>query len=202
MLPLPTQLLLTGIFAKMKTAQELRHGNVIMVNDEPQVVARSEISKAGGSAATIIKLKLRNLLSGSGSEKVCKADEKFEVVVLERKVVTYSYFASPHYVFMDNDYQQHEIEADNIGSAIKYLEVGMPCEVIFYSDRAISLELPNTIVREVEYTEPVVRGDTSGKVMKTARLATGFELPVPSFITTGDKIEIDTRTDEYKNRVK
>ena len=65
-----------------------------------------------------------------------------------------------------------------------------------------SIELPTILVREVTYTEPAVKGDTSGKVMKPAKLATGFELAVPAFVNTGDKIEIDTRTSEYRNRVK
>ena len=73
---------------------------------------------------------------------------------------------------------------------------------MFYDGKAISVELPNSVVREVIYTEPAVKGDTSGKVMKPARLATGFELPVPAFVAIGDKIEIDTRTDEYKSRAK
>ena len=76
------------------------------------------------------------------------------------------------------------------------------CEVTFYEGRAISVELPITIVREVEYTEPSVRGDTSGKVTKPARLAgTGYEISVADFVKTGDKIEIDTRTNEFKKRV-
>jgi elongation factor P len=86
--------------------------------------------------------------------------------------------------------------------ALKYLEDGLACEVVFYDGKAISVELPNSVVREVIYTEPAVKGDTSGKVMKPARLATGFELPVPAFVAIGDKIEIDTRTDEYKSRAK
>jgi elongation factor P len=74
--------------------------------------------------------------------------------------------------------------------------------VVFYNGKAISVELPNSVVREITYTEPAVKGDTSGKVMKPAKISTGFELPVPLFCGTGDKIEIDTRTLEYKNRVK
>ena len=61
--------------------------------------------------------------------------------------------------------------------------------------------MPNTVVREVTYTEPAVKGDTSGKVMKPAKLSTGFEVQVPLFVSTGDKIEVDTRTGEYKRRV-
>ena len=185
----------------MKTAQEVRVGNVIMVGKEPLVVIKAEFSKSGRNAS-VVKMKLRNLLTGTGTENVYKADEKFELVQLERKEVSYSYFANPHYVFMDADFQQYEIDAENMEESLKYLEDGMPCEAVFYEGRAISLELPNSLVREVIYTEPAVKGDTSGKVMKPARLATGFELPVPAFVEIGDKIEIDTRTNEYRNRVK
>ncbi|MDR0529022.1 MAG: elongation factor P [Zoogloeaceae bacterium] len=185
----------------MKTAQELRSGNVIMVGNDPLVVQKTEYNKSGRNAA-VVKMKLKNLLSGSASEAVYKADDKFELIQLDRKEVTYSYFADPMYVFMDAEYNQYDIEADNMTDALKYLEDGMPCEVVFYNERALSVELPTSVVREVIYTEPAVKGDTSGKVMKPARLATGFELAVPAFVEIGDKIEIDTRTDEYRNRVK
>jgi elongation factor P len=72
---------------------------------------------------------------------------------------------------------------------------------VFYEGRAISVELPNNVVREVTYTEPAVKGDTSGKVLKPAKIATGFEVQVPAFVETGDRIEIDTRTGEYRSRV-
>ena len=185
----------------MKTAQELRSGNVIMVGTEPLVVQKTEYNKSGRNAA-VVKMKLKNLLSGNPSEAIYKADDKFEVVILDKKEVTYSYFADPMYVFMDAEYNQYEVEAENMVDALKYLEDGLACEVVFYNGKAISVELPNSVVREVVYTEPAVKGDTSGKVMKPAKLATGFELPVPAFVSIGDKIEIDTRTDEYKNRVK
>jgi elongation factor P len=136
-------------------------------------------------------------------ENVFRADDKFDVQTLEKTEVTYSYFADPMYVFMDKDYNQYEVDAENMGDAMNYLEDGMPCEVVFYDGKAISVELPTMLVREVEYTEPAVRGDTSGKVMKPARIKpTGFELPVPAFVETGDKIEIDTRTGEYRSRIK
>ena len=185
----------------MKTAQELRSGNVIMVGSDPLVVQKAEYNKSGRNAA-VVKMKLKNLLTGAPSESVYKADDKFELVVLERKEVTYSYFADPMYVFMDADYEQFEVEAENMTDALKYLEDGLTCEVVFYNGKAISVDLPNSVVREVTYTEPAVKGDTSGKVLKPAKIGTGFELMVPAFVEIGDKIEIDTRTDEYRNRVK
>ncbi len=185
----------------MKTAQELRAGNVFMVGNDAMVVLKAEYSKSGRNAS-VVKMKMKNLLTGAPSETVYRADDKFDVVVLDRKEVTYSYFADPMYVFMDAEYNQYEIEADYMEDALKYLEDGMPCEVVFYNGKAISVELPTSLVREVTYTEPAVKGDTSGKVMKPARLPSGFELQVPAFVEIGDKIEIDTRTDEYRARVK
>ncbi|MBK8524893.1 MAG: elongation factor P [Betaproteobacteria bacterium] len=185
----------------MKTAQELRSGNVFMVGNDPMVVLKADYNKSGRNAA-VVKMKMKNLLTGAGAETVYRADDKFDVVQLDRKEVSYSYFADPLYVFMDAEYNQFEIEAESMTDALKYLEDGMPCEVVFYDGKAISVDLPNSVVREVIYTEPAVKGDTSGKVMKPAKLATGFELPVPAFVEIGDKIEIDTRTDEYRNRVK
>ena len=184
----------------MKIAQELRAGNVVMVNDQPVVVQKAEYSRSGRSGS-VVKFKFKNLLTDAPSEAIYSADDKFDQIILDRKECTYSYFADPMYVFMDGDYNQYEIEVESMGDAINYIEDGMPCEVVFYNDKAISVELPNTIVREVVYTEPAVRGDTSGKVMKPAKINTGFELPVAAFIEIGDKIEIDTRTNEFKKRV-
>ncbi len=185
----------------MKVAQELRGGNVIMISAEPWVVVKAEFNKSGRNAA-VMKLKLRSLLKGTMTETVVKADEKYEDIVLDKKEVTYSYFSEPNYVFMDSEYNQHEVDAETLGDAVHYLDEGMACEMTFYEGRGISIELPNSVIREIEYTEPAVRGDTSGKVMKTARMIGGLEIKVPAFCEIGEKIEIDTRTGEYKNRAK
>jgi len=184
----------------MKIAQELRAGNVVMIGKDPMVVQKAEFSKSGRNAS-VVKMKLKNLLTGAGTESVYRADDKFDTVTLDRKECTYSYFADPLYVFMDGEYNQYEVEGDNLGDALNYLDDGMPVEVVFYDGKAISVEMPTTVIREVEYTEPAVRGDTSGKVMKPARIKpTGFELPVAAFVDIGDMIEIDTRTNEFKRR--
>lgn len=185
----------------MKLAQELRVGNVIKYNNDAYVILRTEYNRGGRNAATV-RLKLKNLLIGNNTEQVYKADEKIDVIVLERKDVTYSYFADPMYVFMDAEYAQFEVEKENMGDALNYLEDGLACEVVFYDGRAISVELPSSVVREIVYTEPAVRGDTSGKVLKPAKINTGFEVQVPAFCEIGDKIEIDTASGEYRNRVK
>ncbi|VVD67883.1 elongation factor P [Pandoraea eparura] len=185
----------------MKTAQELRVGNVVMIDGEPNVVLKTEYVKSGRNSS-VVKMKYKKLMGEGRGEFAYKADDKFDVVVLDKKEVTYSYFADPMYVFMDADYNQYEVEAENMGDAIKYLEDGMQCEVVFYNEKAISVDLPTSLVRVVEYTEPAVKGDTSsGRVLKNAKINDLLEIQVPLFVNTGDKIEIDTRTDEYRSRV-
>ncbi len=185
----------------MKIAQEIRAGNVIMVGKDAMVVQKAEFSKSGRNAS-VVKMKLKNLFTGTGTVTVYRADDKFDMVVLERKDVTYSYFAEPAYVFMDADFNQFEVDKENMGDSLNYLEEGMPCEVVLYNEAPISVDIPQTLVREIIYTEPAVRGDTSGKVLKPAKLKTGYEISVPLFCATGDKIEIDTRTGEYRSRTK
>lgn len=184
----------------MKTAQEIRVGNVIMQGKDPMVVLRTEYSR-GGRGSSTVRMKLKSLIANFGTEVVFRADDKMDQVILDKKECTYSYFADPMYVCMDSEYNQYEVEASNMGDALNYLEDGMSLEVVFYEEKAISVELPTTVIREITWTEPAVKGDTSGKVLKPAKIATGFEVPVPIFVAQGDKVEIDTRTGEYRKRV-
>ena len=125
----------------MKIAQEIRAGNVIMHGKDPMVVLKTEYSRGGRNAATV-RMKLKSLIANFGTEVVFKADDKMDQVILDKKDCTYSYFADPMYVFMDAEYNQYEVEADNLGDMLNYLEDAMPCEVVFYDGKAISVELP------------------------------------------------------------
>ncbi|GIU47103.1 elongation factor P [Shewanella algidipiscicola] len=185
----------------MKTAHEIRPGNVIMLDGSPWVVQKTETTRSGRNAA-IVKMKLKNVLQDSTTETTFKGEDKMDDIILDRLDCTYSYYADPMYVFMDSEYNQYDVEADNLGDAAAYIVDGMEdiCQVTFYEGKAISVELPTTIVREVTYTEPSARGDTSGKVMKPATIAGGATLSVADFVKTGDLIEIDTRTNEFKKR--
>lgn len=187
----------------MKTAQEFRAGQVISLNGEPWVILKAEFNKSGRNSA-VMKMKMKNILTGAAQESVYKADDKFDQVILDHKEVTYSYFADPMYVFMDAEYNPIEIAKDDLGDVVNFIEDGMSdvCEAVFYNDKVVSIALPNTIVRQIVYTEPAARGDTSGKVMKTGRLGNGHEVQIPAFIDTNDFIEIDSRTGEYKARAK
>jgi elongation factor P len=164
------------------------------------VVLKTEYSRGGRNSATV-RMKLKSLIANFNTEVVFKADDKMDQIVLDKKECTYSYFADPMYVWMDTEFNQYEVENENMGDSLNYLEDGMAAEVVFYDGKAISVELPTSVVREITWTEPAVKGDTSGKVLKPAKIATGLEVPVPLFVAQGDKIEIDTRTGEYRKRV-
>ena len=184
----------------MKIAQEIRAGNVIMHGKDPMVVLKTEYSRGGRNSATV-RMKLKSLIGSFGTENVFKADDKIDQVILDKKDCTYSYFADPMYICMDVEYNQYEVEVENMGDSLNYLQDGMELEVVFYEGKAISVELPTSVNREVTWTEPAVKGDTSGKVLKPAKIATGFEIGVPIFVAQGDTVEIDTRTGEYRKRV-
>ena len=186
----------------VKIAADLQSGNVIMVENSPVVVLKAQVNKSGRNVA-VVKTRTRNLLTGRIAELIFKADEKLEGVILDKKECTYSYSAPPNHVFVDSEYNEYEIDAESLADLVKYLVPDMTdiCEVTFYEGRSISVVLPKTIIREVEYTEPVARGDTSGKITKSAVLKDSkHELQVSAFVEIGDKIEIDTVTGEFKKR--
>ncbi|GGX32045.1 elongation factor P [Undibacterium squillarum] len=190
----------------MKFAKEIRVGNIIMVDSKPMIVLRSDVNGSSRTGFTY-KWKMKNLLTNAPQESVFRGDDKFDVVVLDKKPVTYSYFADPLFVFMDEEYNQYEIEQENMGDAINYLKDGMECEAVFYDGKAISVELPTTIVRQIIYSEPAVKGNTSGNVLKEAKIENAIEaychtVQVPLFVDQEDKIEIDTRTNEFKKVVR
>ncbi|MCP5209402.1 MAG: elongation factor P [Hahellaceae bacterium] len=187
----------------MKTAQEMKPNSVALIDGQPWLVLKAEYTKSGRNTA-IMKMKLRNLLTGSTTETVYKFDDKLEQVTLDKVDVTYSYYSEPNYVFVDEEYNQYELNKDDIESVLPFIVDGMTdtCEAVFFEGKVISVDLPTTIVRQIDYTEGSARGDTSGKVMKPAKLSNGTEVKVADFCEIGDWIEIDTRTGEYKSRAK
>ena len=105
----------------MKTAQEVRVGNVIMVDSSPMVVHKSEynVSKSGRRQnAAIVKMKLKNLLTDNSTETIFQATDKFDVVILDKKAVNYSYYSDPNYIFMDSDFNQYEVDKESMEDSL------------------------------------------------------------------------------------
>ncbi len=185
----------------MKTAQELNSGNIIKMGDDVFIILKAAYNKSGRNAA-VVKMKLKNLITGQIKEEVVKAADKFEDIRLDKAKMQYLYGMDGDYNFMNNEtFEQIALTEEDLGDAINFLVEEMEIEVLFYEERPVGIELPTTVEREVTYTEPGLRGDTTGKVTKPASIATGYELQVPLFVNIGDIIKIDTRNGQYMERV-
>lgn len=184
----------------MKEAQDLRAGNCVKINNNLFIILKAIYNK-GARGASSVKMKLKNLATGSASESVYRASDKFEDIVLERRQMQYLYSNGGFYTFMDQEtYEQMDLTADDLGDALNYLKEQMVIDVIVHDTKAVGVELPINVEAEITYTEPAVKGDTSGKVLKPAKIETGYEIQVPLYCNIGDKIKIDTRTNEFVSR--
>ncbi|WP_448821081.1 elongation factor P [Cetobacterium sp.] len=186
----------------MKTAQELRAGSTVKIGNDPYVILKAEYNKSGRNSA-VMKYKMKNLLNGNISDAIYKADDKMDDIRLDKVKAVYSYNDGDFYVFSNPEtWDQIELKDEDLGDALNYLEESMELEVVYYESTPVAVELPTFVERQVTYTEPGLRGDTSGKVMKPAKINTGFEIQVPLFVEQDEWIKIDTRTNEYVERIK
>ncbi len=184
----------------MKEAQDLRQGNCVKIGNDLFIISKYVYTK-GARGASSCKMKMKNLSTGSVSETVYRASDKFEQVVLERKKMQFLYETNGFYTVMDEEtFEQMDLSKDDLGDALNYLQEQMTIDVIVYGEKAVGVELPAQIDAEITYTEPAVKGDTGGKVLKAATINTGFEVQVPLYCNIGDKIKINTETNEFVGR--
>ncbi|MDR3258521.1 MAG: elongation factor P [Fusobacteriaceae bacterium] len=186
----------------MKIAQELRAGSTIKVGNDPFVVLKAEYNKSGRNSA-VVKFKMKNLLNGNITDSIYKADEKMDDIKLDKVKAVFSYQSDDSYVFSNPEtWEEIELKSEDLGDTLNYLEEELNLDVVYYGATPVAVELPTFIEKEIIYTEPGLRGDTSGKVLKPARINTGYEIQVPIFVEQGEWIKIDTRTNEYVERIK
>ncbi|HEX3892398.1 MAG TPA: elongation factor P [Terracidiphilus sp.] len=151
---------------------------------------------------TLVRLKMRNLLTRAVFDKTFKAGEKFKEPDLETVEASYLYSDSDGSYFMDQtSFETVQLSKDKLGDALDFLLEGAIVRLDKYNDNPIGVQLPTQVELAVEYTEPGVRGDTaSGAVTKPARLETGIEIRVPFFIKEGEKVKVLTETREFAGR--
>jgi elongation factor P len=155
-----------------------------------------------GRGGAIVRVKLRNLRSGSIIDRTFDAGERFQRAFLDRSTVQYSYKEDDTYYFMDtSSYEMIPFTAAQLGDVVDYLLDGMQLEVASYDGEPINVELPVTVDLEVTYTEPGFKGDTATGGTKPATLETGLVVQVPLFVATGSKIRVKTDTGTYVERV-
>ncbi|MCM1992732.1 elongation factor P [Oceanirhabdus seepicola] len=156
-----------------------------------------------GKGAAFVKTKLRNVINGGIVEKSYNPTAKVQDVVIERKEMQYLYNDGELYYFMDQEtYEQIPLNLDMVEQAIKYLKENMFAIIKFFKGEAFSVEPPNFVELQIVETEPAVKGNTaSSNVTKPAKLETGAVINVPMFVNEDDIIRVDTRTEEYMERV-
>jgi elongation factor P len=187
--------LIDAINVKRKTLFELEN--------TPYACLDSDISSpTARGGQTLVRLKMRNLLTNAVFEKTFKANDKFKEPDLVLVPASYLYSDNDGSHFLDQDsFETLTLNEEMVGDALDFLIEGALLQLHKFNGNPIGLQLPIFVELDVEYTEPAVRGDSSsGSVTKTAKLETGMEIKVPLFIKTGEKVKVATETREFVGR--
>jgi elongation factor P len=154
-----------------------------------------------GKGSAFVRTKLKNVQTGNVVEQTFRAGETVPQANLEKSTMQHTYKDGEQYVFMDMEtYEETALSNAQIGDRVKYLKEGMEVSVVRWGDQIMEVELPNSVVLEITETDPGVKGDTATGGTKPAIVETGAQVMVPLFISIGERIKIDTRTDTYLGR--
>lgn len=184
----------------MYSASDLRKGLKIEIDGQPWEVVDFQFVKPGKGQA-LYRCRLKNFLTGATVDKTYRSVEKIGKPNLSERSLTYSYEDGANFIFMDENYEQVEIEGELLGDRKHFLIEDMDVKILFFNDKAIDITLPNFVEKEIVETEPGARGDTATNVTKPATIPGGYEIQVPLFVNEGDIVRIDTRTGKYADRV-
>ena len=155
-----------------------------------------------GKGAAFVRTKLKNVETGNVLEKTFRAGEKVAKATLDKREMQYLYKEGEDFIMMDTEsYEQLAVTAAHIGDGVKYLKENMNVNILLHDGKIIGLDMPNHVELEVTDTPPAEKGNTAQGGTKPATLETGAVVNVPFFISNGDRIRVDTRTNEYLDRV-
>jgi elongation factor P len=189
------------VLPRMATTNDLKNGMVLNLDGQLWSVVWFQHHKPGKGGA-VVRTKLKNIGSGKTVDKTFNADVRVEVANVDKRTMQYLYNDGTSYVFMDpGTFEQLEVPPEAVGDATAFLLENQDALVATNEGRVLYVELPASVELVVEYTEPGLQGDRSTGGTKPARLETGHEINVPLFITTGEKIKVDTRDGSYLGRV-
>lgn len=185
----------------MIDAGELRRGWILRLDGALCQVVDFQHQKIGRGSANV-RLRVRDVRSGSTTDRSFQASKRFERVILDEHRVQYLYRDAAGFHFMDMEtYEDMTLSEDAVGAAAQYLTDGLDLEIKSFEGVPLGVELPINVDIKVVETEPGIRGDTATGGTKMARVATGLEVQVPLFVETGDVLRIDTRSGEYQTRL-
>ncbi|GAA4944217.1 elongation factor P [Nonomuraea thailandensis] len=185
----------------MATTNDLKNGMVLKLDGgELWAVVEFQHVKPGKGGA-FVRTKLKNVLSGKVVDKTFNAGVKVEVANVDKREMQYSYKDGDDFVFMDTEtYDMVNVPSATVGTAANYMLENTLATVAFNEGSALYVDLPAAAELTIAETEPGLQGDRSTGGTKPARLETGAEIKVPLFITTGEKVKVDTRSGEYLGR--
>jgi elongation factor P len=182
------------------TTNDLKNGMTLNIDGQLWNVVEFQHVKPGKGGA-FVRTKLKNVMSGKVVDRTFNAGVKVDVANVDKREMQYLYREGEDFVFMDTqDYDQPRISADTVGTAANYLLEDQTVTVAFNDGNPLYVELPAAVELTVRQTDPGVQGDRSTGGTKPATLETGVQVQVPLFITTGEKVKVDTRSGEYLSR--
>lgn len=187
----------------MILATKLREGTTIDLDGRILRVMSADHHMGVGRGSAMIRTRLRDVISGESFDKTFDPEDRLEPARLEKRPHQYMWTDGEIYHFLDNEtYEERELTAEQVGEALPWLKEGEDLFLTVYETRVVGIELPNTVNREVVYTEPGLKGDTAQGGSKPATIEGGIKVTVPLFIETGEVITVDTRSGEYVTRAK
>jgi elongation factor P len=182
------------------TTNDLKNGMTLSIDGALWSVVDFQHVKPGKGGA-FVRTKLKNVLSGKVVDRTFNAGVRVEVATVDRREMQYLYREGDDFVFMDTtDYDQPHIPASVVGDAANYLLEEQLVTIAFNDGAALYVDMPAAVELTVQHTDPGLQGDRSTGGTKPATLETGAQIQVPLFITTGEKIRVDTRTGDYLGR--
>jgi len=186
----------------MVSCSDLRTGMTIEHDQNIFTVLDYQHVKSARSAA-FVRLKLRNIRSGSVVDLTVNSSEKFKPAHIEKHSMQYLYNSGDYFVFMNNQtYEQTEISGSQLAYESKFLYEGLEVKVVMYDVEVLGIEIPDKVVLEIVECEPAIKGDTANNATKSATLQTGLTIQVPLFIGNGEQIIVSTSDGKYVSRAK
>ena len=184
----------------MVNVNDIKNGMTIEVDGNIFTILEFQHVKPGKGAA-FVKMKLKNLRTGSIVEQTFNSSTKVGKAMIEKKTMQYLYSDGDNYVFMDmNDYSQIELPQSQIEEESKYLTENSEVDILYYGSEMLGVNLPEKVELEVVRTEPGIKGNTATTATKEAELSTGLVVRVPLFIDEGDVVIVSTKDGKYVSR--
>jgi elongation factor P len=181
---------------------DFRNGISILLDNDIFTIIEFQHVKPGKGGA-FVRTRLRNLRTGATVDKTFRAGERMDQAILERKPMQYLYSQGDEFFLMDMEsFEQISVPQTKIGSQAKYLKENTDVQVVLHKDAIIGVSVPDFMELAVTETDPGVRGDTASGGSKPATLEGGAVVQVPFFVNVGDRVKVDTRSDQYLERVK